>query len=116
MLNVDSVEWFEPFLTVPTKQTVLKYDRNSGVSSDRIKKITCDLSRVCEVEDCVAEWYDKEWFSKLQKIPNFDLTEIQKYFKVVKFDCATSDGVVFKLHLQAENPGKLLIVIIYCFV
>ena len=58
---MDSVEWFEPFLTIPTKETTLTYDKDSHRTDDRIMKINCDLSRVCEVEDYVCEWYEKRY-------------------------------------------------------
>ena len=27
-------------------------------------KIHCDLSRICEVEDSVVEWYDSNYFQR----------------------------------------------------
>lgn len=65
MLDLDSVEWFEPYLTVPTKETVLTYDKDRDLMAkggDKMRKIHCDLSRICEVEDSVCEWYDWRYF------------------------------------------------------
>ena len=63
MLDIESVEWFEPSLREPTRETVLTYDKDHHhLHSDRIMKIHCDLSRICEVEDQVVEWYDSKYF------------------------------------------------------
>lgn len=65
LLKLDSVEWFDPYLTNPTIETVLTYDKDHHhlpKNNDRIMKIHCDLSRICEVEDSVCEWYDRRYF------------------------------------------------------
>jgi hypothetical protein len=39
-------------------ENALTYDKDrNGLSIDKIMKIHCDLSRICEVEDSVVEWY-----------------------------------------------------------
>ena len=61
MLDLDSVEWFDPYLTQQPATTVLNYDKDSDLinkGNDKIHKIHCDLSRICEVEDSVCEWLD----------------------------------------------------------
>jgi hypothetical protein len=50
LIDVGSLEWFPPNLTNPTKETVLDYDKDKN-NEDKIMKIHCDLSRICEVED-----------------------------------------------------------------
>jgi hypothetical protein len=72
---------------------------------ERLNKINCDLSRVCEVEDHVCEWYDQQFFYK--QLPQVDLKHIRKYFDIVKFECATSDGTILKLQLLASKIGTL---------
>ena len=40
---------------------MLNYDKDSDLinkGNDKIHKIHCDLSRICEVEDSVCEWLD----------------------------------------------------------
>ena len=61
---------------------------------------------MCEVEDCVAEWYLQSWFRQHQTLPDFSLVELERYFKVVSFECAGSDGVVYKIRLEALKQGK----------
>ena len=63
LLDLSSVEWFDPHLKQPTKETVLTYDKDHHQQHpDKIMKIHCDLSRICEVEDSVVEWYDSRYF------------------------------------------------------
>jgi len=73
MLDLSSVEWFVPQLTNPTIETVLNYDKDRHHQNpDRIMKIHCDLSRICEVEDSVVEWYDSKYFQGLFTVLNLD--------------------------------------------
>jgi hypothetical protein len=107
MLDIDSVEWFDPHLTLPTKETVLTYDKDRDLAAkggDKMRKIHCDLSRICEVEDSVCEWHDSRYFRGSSNI-NWD--EICKVFKVVRFDCDGADGLKLKIQLLAVNAGTL---------
>lgn len=64
LVDIDSIEWFEPdFLNAP-KVNVLTYNKDMRMKSanDNAQKIYCDLSRICEVEDAVVEWYDSKYF------------------------------------------------------
>jgi hypothetical protein len=64
LLDTTSIEWFDPFLSVPSQVTVLNYDKDRDLAlkgGDKIRKIHCDLSRICEVEDLVCEWYDRQY-------------------------------------------------------
>ena len=49
---------------IPPKETVLTYNKDLKMrnNKDRIQKIYCDLSRICEIEDAVVEWYDSKYF------------------------------------------------------
>lgn len=70
MVDIDSIEWFPPMLTKPTKDTVLTYS-NDGKQrdvKDRVLKIYCDTNRVCELEDSVVEWYDSRYFSRPKEL------------------------------------------------
>ena len=31
-------------------------------SGDKAQKIYCDMSRICELEDAVVEWYEAKYF------------------------------------------------------
>ena len=107
MLDLESLEWFDPYLTVPTKETVLTYDKDRDLAAkggDKMRKIHCDLSRICEVEDSVCEWHDSRYF---QGPSNISFAKICQFFKVVKFDCDGADGLIFKIQLLAVNAGYL---------
>jgi hypothetical protein len=64
LVNVDTIEWLDFSLTVPTKENVITYDKDvrMRIVNDRAQKIYCDMSRICELEDAVVEWYDSKYF------------------------------------------------------
>ena len=64
MIDIDSIQWFPPSLTIPTSDNVLTYsnDGKQREVRDRVLKIFCDTNRVCELEDSVVEWYDSRYF------------------------------------------------------
>ncbi len=70
--------------------------------SDRVQKIYCDLSRICEIEDAVVEWYDIRYF---QKKENLDLAYLLPLFKVKAFECAGVDGLICRVHMTADKVG-----------
>ena len=115
MLDLSSVEWFAPKLSQPSEFTGLTYSKNmylgGAAHRDMIVKIQCDLSRVCEVEDQINEWYDHETYSlKIlqpgQEAPSIDLWQLQTYFEVLRFESTQSDGFHFRLHLRAKKEGS----------
>jgi len=70
MIDIDSIEWFPPILTNPTKDTVLTYN-NNGKHRDMkelVLKIFCDTNRVCELEDSVVEWYENKYFQRQSEL------------------------------------------------
>lgn len=66
LVDIQSIEWFPPHLTKPSKETTLTYDKDKEQKAveDRVIKIFCDMSRICEVEDSVVEWYDSRYFQR----------------------------------------------------
>ena len=65
MLDLDTIEWFDPYLTNPPKENVLTYDKDNDFiakGGDKMNKIHCDMARISEVEDSVCEWYDLKYF------------------------------------------------------
>ena len=63
LVDIDTIEWQEPELTITPKENVLTYDNNTKKqNSHTSQKIFCDLARICEVEDQVIEWYDSRYF------------------------------------------------------
>lgn len=63
-MNVDTIEWLDYNLTIPPKVNVMNYDKDESMraANDRAQKIYCDMSRICELEDAVVEWYDSKYF------------------------------------------------------
>ena len=57
------------------------------------------MSRICEIEDAVVEWYDSRYFQRQQEMLNIDF--LKHLFTVKKYECAGVDGLIVKLHLQA---------------
>ena len=84
LLDINSVEWFLPQLTEPTKETVLNYDKDRHHQNpDRIMKIHCDLSRICEVEDSVVEWYEADYFQGHFSVLNLD--HLKSHFTIASY-------------------------------
>ena len=106
MLDLSSVEWFIPQLSEPTKETVLNYDKDRHHQNpDRIMKIHCDLSRICEVEDSVVEWYEADYFQG--HFTKLNLNHLASHFIIKSYQCAGVDGLICKIHLIAQKPGCL---------
>ena len=63
VMDMSSIEWrpivFEP---LPDQEDIRNYNRVKNMTPDRNKfqKYFADLKRVCEVEDTVIEWFDKQ--------------------------------------------------------
>ena len=68
-------------------------------------KIHCDLSRICEVEDSVVEWYEANYFQGQFQLLSLD--HLSSHFFIKSYQCAGVDGLICKIHLEAKNPGKL---------
>lgn len=106
MIDIDSIEWFPPVLTKPTRDTVLTYN-NDGKQrevKDRVLKIFCDTNRVCELEDSVVEWYENQYFQRQSEL--MDLSFFKPLFQVQSYFCAGVDGLISKIHLIAVQEGK----------
>jgi hypothetical protein len=70
LVEIDSLEWLDCALTTPPRHNVLSYDKDIGMraSDDKAQKIYCDMSRICELEDAVVEWYDSRYFQKREDV------------------------------------------------
>ena len=108
MVDIDSIEWFPPVLTRPTKDTVLTYsnDGKQRAVKDRVLKIYCDTNRVCELEDSVVEWYDSRYFARPKEL--MDLSFFRPLFQVNSYMCAGVDGLISKIVLTATHEGRLV--------
>jgi hypothetical protein len=63
------------------------------------------LSRICELEDAVVEWYDSLYFQRQGELLNVDY--LKEIFDIKKYECAGIDGLICKFQLQAARPGRL---------
>lgn len=70
-----------------------------------MQKIYCDMSRICELEDAVVEWYDSRYFQRPSELLNIEY--LKELFAIKKYDCAGIDGLICKIQLQAIRPGRL---------
>ena len=65
VLDVETILW-RPlvFEALPEQDDIRNYNRVKNLTPDRNKfqKYFADLKRVCEVEDTVIEWFDKEHY------------------------------------------------------
>lgn len=108
MIDVDSIKWFPPQLTMPTQDNVLTYslDGKMRAVKDRVLKIFCDTNRVCELEDSVVEWYDSKYFQRPQEL--MDISFFEPMFQIKSYMCAGVDGLISKIHLLALKEGRLI--------
>jgi hypothetical protein len=53
------------------------------------------MSRICELEDAVVEWYDSRYFQRQTDI--LDIKYLESLFKIRKYDCAGIDGLICKI-------------------
>jgi hypothetical protein len=63
------------------------------------------MSRICELEDAVVEWYDSRYFQRPKELLNLDF--LQQLFHIKKYECAGIDGLICKIQLQAKRKGRL---------
>lgn len=63
------------------------------------------MSRICELEDAVVEWYDSRYFQRPKELLNLDF--LKQLFIIKKYECAGIDGLICKIQLQAFKKGRL---------
>lgn len=64
-------------------------------NEDTSQKIFCDMSRICELEDAVVEWYDSRYFQRQSEL--LDFSYLTSIFKINKYECAGIDGLICKI-------------------
>lgn len=77
---------------------------------NRLQKYFADLKRVCEMEDTVVEWFDKEVYKQIcmnsmkahivRQIDDF-LQQLSQQFQIVFVEVGGIDFSVWKIHLKA---------------
>lgn len=52
---------------IPDSDLIRDYNRSVNITPDRnkLQKYFCDLSRVCEVEEAVEEWFTRDCFEQV---------------------------------------------------
>jgi len=106
-VDISSIEWHPPeILETPTINT-LTYNKDmmNIPTDDRAIKIYADLSRVCELEDTVVEWYEQKYYEYKQDIVDFSFLEL--LFEIVSVEYSGVDNKVIRLTTRAKNPGYL---------
>lgn len=55
------------FLPIPNQSEIRNYNRSENMTPDRnkLQKYFADLSRVCDVEDTVCEWFDYRFYDSI---------------------------------------------------
>ena len=64
-LDLQSLYWQHPkFEPVPDQGDIRQYNRSKNMTPDRnnLQKYFADLSRVCDLEDNISEWFGKEHY------------------------------------------------------
>lgn len=97
LVDIESIEWVPCGITIPPKYNVISYDKDIGMrqSQDKVQKIYCDMSRICELEDAVVEWYDSRYFQRPQELLNIDY--LKELFLIKQYECAGIDGLICKI-------------------
>ena len=68
VVDTSSIQWLRPELApLPEQEDIRNYNRvkNMGPDRNRFQKYFADLQRVCEVEDTVIEWFDKQYHEQI---------------------------------------------------
>lgn len=67
-LDLKTLQW-KQMLTepIPNQSNIRNYNRSYNMTPDRdkLQKYFADLSRVCDVEDTVCEWFDKQFYERI---------------------------------------------------
>lgn len=63
------------------------------------------MSRICELEDAVVEWYDSRYFQRPDELLSIDY--LNELFKITKYECAGIDSTICKIQLTAVKSGRL---------
>lgn len=116
-----SLEWhpieLEP---MPDLADIRAYNRSKNITPhrNRYQKYFADLSRVCEVEDTVEEWFEKQYIDQIcqqslklhltRQIDGF-LHQLSQMFKIDLVEVGGIDFSVWKLYLTALSRPDCVI-------
>jgi hypothetical protein len=105
VVDIDSIQWEIPLETKTPSVLFLDYNRDQFFGqTNSAQKIIADLSRVCELEDAIVEWYDPKYFQNQKN--KFDLNYLKPFFVIKRVEYAGYDSVIARVHLVAKNAGK----------
>ena len=116
-IDLASIEW-QPLMVepLPSQNTIRNYNRSYNITPDRNKfqKYFADLSRVCDLEDTVNEWFDKEYLYEVGPVSltqhikrHIDdlLAQLRRQFRVCRVEVGGIDFSVWKVYLKALDSG-----------
>ena len=91
-MDVESIEFEEPHTYATPEENIWTYDHEQKRESatDNCQKIFANLSRVCELEDAVVEWYDARYFYQKKKSA-IDISFMEDLFQVKMKEYAGMD-------------------------
>ena len=118
VVDPDSIQWLAPHMEpLPWQEDIRNYNRVGHMTPDRnrLQKYFADLKRVCELEDTVNEWFDKEVYQQIcmnsmkahivRHIDDF-LVNLSQQFQITYIEVGGIDFSVWKIHLKAlPNPS-----------
>ncbi len=67
---IEDIQWDDPSVQETPKLSVMNYNKDIARKKtifsqfDSSIKITCDLNRICELEDAVNEWYEEAYYQR----------------------------------------------------
>ena len=106
MVDAESIEFEQPQTYATPEENIWTYDHEEKKvkSSDNCQKIFANLSRVCELEDAVVEWYDQRYYPKKRPI---NIAFMDEIFNVKLVEYAGMDRPILKAQCVASKPGYL---------
>ena len=113
IVDPTSIQW-KPivFEVIPEQEDIRNYNRYKNLTPHRDKrqKYFADLNRVCEVEDTVIEWFNKDVSNDIcqtsltdhlsRQVDEF-LNQLREQFKITLVEVGGIDFSVWKIYLQA---------------
>jgi len=104
---VTDIKWEPICITLTPKEAITEYNKDVGKAlfQDTSIKNYCDMNRICEVEDAIVEWYEEEFYQKLQF--KVDLAFLLPLFKIQSVQYGGVDGSILRVTASARCSGTL---------
>lgn len=94
--------------TIPPESDFKDYNRVAKLTPNRdmLEKYFADLSRVCEVEDTVVEWFDYDAAISMFSHRQIDISQYREQFSIQAIEIGGIDFSVLRLQLEARKPSE----------